>query len=121
MDTFIRLLGDKVRKMRKAQGLSQEKLGEKAGFDYRYIGFIEQARVNPTIKTLEKVATALNVYLCDICPSKADLEKNKKGVPAQFTEREKVMSKIMRHLNKVDNAKLKSIERIIKIAVEDDK
>ncbi len=121
MDTFIRLLGDRVRKMRKAQGLSQEKLGEKAGFDYRYIGFIEQARVNPTIKTLEKVANALNVYLCDLCPSKDDLSKNKKGVPPQITEREKILSKIMRHLNKTDNVKLKSIERIIKITVENEK
>lgn len=120
MDTFIRLLGDRVRKMRKAQGLSQEKLGEKAGFDYRYIGFIEQARVNPTIKTLEKVASALNVHLCDLCPSKEELNKNKKGVPTQITEREKIMSKIMRHLNKIDNNRLKNIERIVKITVDSD-
>jgi transcriptional regulator with XRE-family HTH domain len=120
MDNFIRLLGDRVRKLRKAQGLSQEKLGEKAGFDYRYIGFIEQARVNPTIKTLEKVADALNVHLCDLCPSKEELIKNKKGVPPQITEREKILSKMMRHLNKVDNAKLKSIEKIVKISVENE-
>lgn len=40
MDALIKLISVNVRKLRKAQGLSQEKLGEKAGFDYRYIGFI---------------------------------------------------------------------------------
>ncbi len=116
MDAFIRLLGVKVRMLRKAQGLSQEKLGEKAGFDYRYIGFIEQARVNPTIKTLEKVAHALKLTVPDLFPSNKEIEINKKGVPAKVAEREKILSKIMKDLNKVDNSKLKSIAKIVNIS-----
>ncbi|MBU2594978.1 MAG: helix-turn-helix domain-containing protein [Candidatus Edwardsbacteria bacterium] len=116
MDALIRLLGNKVRMLRKAQGLSQEKLGEKAGFDYRYIGFIEQARVNPTIKTLEKVAHALKLTVPDLFPSSKEIETNKKGVPAKVVEREKIMSKIMKDLNKVDNRKLKSIAKIVNIS-----
>ncbi|OGF01631.1 MAG: hypothetical protein A2024_05510 [Candidatus Edwardsbacteria bacterium GWF2_54_11] len=117
MDTLIRLLGNKVRSLRKAQGLSQEKLGEKAGFDYRYIGFIEQARVNPTIKTLGKVAAALKLTVPDLFPGNKEIEADKKGVPAKVAEREKIMSKIIRDLNKVDNKKLKSIAKIINISV----
>ncbi|MDQ7799077.1 MAG: helix-turn-helix transcriptional regulator [Candidatus Edwardsbacteria bacterium] len=116
MNDFIRLVGAKVRKLRKAQGLSQEKLGEKAGFDYRYIGFIEQSRVNPTLKTLEKVAHALKLTVPDLFPSSKEIETNKKGVPAKVAEREKIMSKIMKDLNKVDNSKLKSIAKIINIS-----
>ena len=118
MNDFIRLVGANVRKLRKAQGLSQEKLGEKAGFDYRYIGFIEQSRVNPTMKTLGKVAAALNLTVPDLFPSNKEIEANKKAVPAKEIEREKIMSKIMKNLNKVDNRKLKSVARIIKISVE---
>ncbi len=117
MDALIRLIGGNVRKMRKAQGISQQKLGERAGFDYRYIGFIEQARVNPTIKTLEKVAAALNASVRDLLPANAALEINKKGLPAKITDREKVISFIMRDLNKADTVKLRKIRRIVKISV----
>jgi transcriptional regulator with XRE-family HTH domain len=120
MNIFIRLLGDRVRKLRKNQKLSQEKLGKKAGFDYRYIGFIEQARVNPTIKTLGKIANALNIPLCELCPTKEELLKYKKPVSGQASEREKVLYKIVRNLNAVSTNKLKSIERIVKITVETD-
>jgi len=119
MDAFIKLLGANVQKLRKAQGLSQRKLGEKAGFDYRYIGFIEQARVNPTLKTLGKVASALNLTVPDLFPSNKEIETNKKGLPAKVAEREKILSKIMKNLNKVDNLKLKSVARIINISVEE--
>ncbi|HAD81756.1 MAG: hypothetical protein A2509_10740 [Candidatus Edwardsbacteria bacterium RIFOXYD12_FULL_50_11] len=116
MNDFIGLVGDKVRKLRKAQGLTQGQLGEKAGFDYRYIGFIEQARVNPTIKTLEKVANALKLTVPDLFPGNKEIETAKKGAPAKVVEREKIMSKIMKDLNKVDNSKLKSIAKIVNIS-----
>jgi transcriptional regulator with XRE-family HTH domain len=118
MNDFIRLVGAKVKKLRKAQGLSQEKLGKKAGFDYRYIGFIEQARVNPTLKTLGKVAAALKLTVPELFPSNKEIETNKKGVPAKVLEREKIMAKIMKDLNKADNKKLKNLARVIKISVE---
>lgn len=118
MNDFIGLVGAKVRKLRKAQGLTQGQLGEKAGFDYRYIGFIEQSRVNPTLKTLGKVANALKMTVPDLFPSKEEINAGKKGAPAKVVEREKIMSKIMKDLNKVDNKKLKSIARVIKISME---
>lgn len=117
MDALIKLIGANVRKIRKAKGLSQQKLGERASFDYRYIGFIEQARVNPTIKTLEKVASALNVTVRDLFPANSEIEANKKGLPAKISDRERVISIIMRDLNKADNTKLKQLRRIIKITV----
>ena len=117
MDDLIRLIGANVRKFRKAQGLSQQKLGEKAGFDYRYVGFIEQARVNPTIKTLGQVAAALKTTVRDLFPKNPELAINKKGAPAKITDREKIISVIMRDLNKANDAKLKKIRRIIKILV----
>lgn len=117
MDALIRLIGGNIKKIRKAQGLTQEKLGKKAGYDYRYIGFLEQSRVNPTIRTLEKVAAALNFSLRDLFPKNSELETGKKGGPAKITEREKIMAHIMKDLNIADEKTLMSINRIIKITV----
>jgi len=121
MDTFIRLLGGNIRKARKAQGLSQQKLGEKAGFDYRYIGFIEQARVNPTIKTLEKVATALNMSLKELFPKKTEMETGKREPSGKVSDREKIIASLTKYLEKSDIQDLKTVERIIKITVDRDK
>lgn len=50
-----------VRNFRKAQGLSQEKLGEAAGLHRTYIGNIEQQVVNPSLSNVERIAEALGV------------------------------------------------------------
>lgn len=118
MDLVIRLIGSKVRRLRKSQGLSQQQLGEKAGFDYRYVGFIEQARVNPTIKTLEKVAGALNITVAELLPTSDEIAGGKKGSAHKYTEQELIKSKIVKHLNKVDNKTLKKINRIVNSLVE---
>lgn len=117
MDVLIRLIGGNVKKIRKAQGLTQEILGKKAGCDYRYIGFIEQARINPTIRTLEKVAAALNFSVLDLLPKNSELETDKKGGTAKITEREIIMAHIVKDLNKADGKTLKNLNRIIKITV----
>lgn len=117
MDALIKLIGGNIKKIRKAQGLTQEKLGKKAGFDYRYVGFIEQARVNPTIKTLERVAAALNFSLRDLFPKNSELETGKKSAPPKAAEREIITAHIMKDLNKADEKTLISVNRIIKIAV----
>lgn len=55
------LLGPIVREARIAQGWSQERLAETAGLDRSYVGEIERGRVSPTLLTLEKLATALQL------------------------------------------------------------
>ncbi|MEW4430355.1 helix-turn-helix transcriptional regulator [Paenibacillus pabuli] len=61
MSELLDLVGARIRDIRKAQGLSQEVLAEKAGFNSSYIGFIERAERNISLKNLEKIAAALNV------------------------------------------------------------
>lgn len=55
------LLGPIVREARISQGWSQERLAETAGLDRSYVGEIERGRVSPTLLTLEKLATALQL------------------------------------------------------------
>lgn len=52
-----------VRKLRKQKGWSQEELAEKAKLDPKSIVQIENAKRNPTLKTLQKIASALNVSI----------------------------------------------------------
>ncbi|MFK4300410.1 MULTISPECIES: helix-turn-helix domain-containing protein [unclassified Paenibacillus] len=61
MSELLDLVGTRIRDIRKSKGLSQEALAEKAGFNSSYIGFIERAERNISLKNLEKIAKALNV------------------------------------------------------------
>ena len=53
--------GDKIRALRKAQQLTQEQLGERAGLHHTYVGAIERAECNLTMDNIEKVATGLGL------------------------------------------------------------
>lgn len=53
--------GEKVREIRKENGLSQEELSFKAGLHRTYIGMIERAEKNITLTNIEKIARALDV------------------------------------------------------------
>lgn len=46
--------------------MSQEALAEKAGFNISYIGFIERAECNNSIKNLEKISSALDVGVYEL-------------------------------------------------------
>ena len=52
-----------LRRLRVAKDLSQEELAFAAGVERAYVGHLERATKNPTIVTLEKLATTLE---CDI-------------------------------------------------------
>jgi transcriptional regulator with XRE-family HTH domain len=53
--------GEKVRVIRKKQGLSQEQLAHNANLHRTYIGMIERAEKNITLINIEKIAKALDV------------------------------------------------------------
>ncbi len=55
--------GNKVRKERHKQRLSQEQLAEKAGLHRTYIGMIERAEKNITLENIHKICKALNFNL----------------------------------------------------------
>lgn len=55
--------GNKVREERLKKGFSQEALAEKAGVHRTYIGMIERAEKNITLKNIGKIAKALNIKI----------------------------------------------------------
>jgi len=66
LEDVKRLIGDRIRQLRKEQSLSQEKLGDKADLHYTHIGSIERGEKNWSIDTLIKVAKGLNIEVADL-------------------------------------------------------
>ena len=56
---ILKTFGKRIREERIKQNLSQEKLAEKAGVHRTYIGMVERAEKNITLKNIEKIAKAL--------------------------------------------------------------
>lgn len=55
--------GERLRKERMKRNLSQEELAEIADVHRTYIGMLERAEKNVTLKNLEKIAKALKVKI----------------------------------------------------------
>ncbi|RTL77539.1 MAG: XRE family transcriptional regulator [Bradyrhizobiaceae bacterium] len=60
------LVGENVKKVRLAKGLTQEELAELSGFSQQYISGLESGRRNPTVITLYELAVALRVNYLDL-------------------------------------------------------
>lgn len=63
MTTVTQKFGEKLRKLRKQKGLTQEKLSEMTGIDYSYLNQIEAGKKNPSLKRITKLARVLGVPL----------------------------------------------------------
>jgi transcriptional regulator with XRE-family HTH domain len=61
LSDFLKLIGERIRSLRKEKGLTQEALAEKSGIHYSYIGGIERGDRNISLTTLEKVINALEI------------------------------------------------------------
>lgn len=61
-------LGNKIQKLRKETGLTQEEFAEKLNISRTHIGHIEQGRKSPSIKLIGKIAKALKLKVKDIFP-----------------------------------------------------
>jgi transcriptional regulator with XRE-family HTH domain len=55
------LVGERLFMTRRTRGFSQEELGKMVGISKRMIAHYESKESDPTIETLKKLATALNV------------------------------------------------------------
>ena len=60
------IVGNKIRKIRDTQGISQEELAARAEVHRTYISHVECATRNITIYVLVKIAKALKVHPSDL-------------------------------------------------------
>jgi Predicted transcriptional regulators len=66
-DRTLRTFGRNVARVRVEKGFSQDKLAEKANLDRTYLSGIERGVRNPGIKTVLRIAQALDVGVDNFC------------------------------------------------------
>ena len=64
--TNYKKIGERLKRIRRENNLTQEKLAEMAEVDPKSVIEIENGKRNLTIKTLSKLASALKVSISDI-------------------------------------------------------
>lgn len=69
--TIYKNLGKKIKKMRIAQGLSQEQLAEECSLSASYISCIERGTKKANLEKLEKLSNRLD-FIIDIYPRSFD-------------------------------------------------
>ena len=63
---ILRQFGDKVKKLRKAKGWSQEELAKRARLHRTYIGSIERSERNVSLINIERIAKSLGAEISDL-------------------------------------------------------
>lgn len=65
-EPILVLFGRNVQNHRRALGMSQEQLADRAGVHRTYIGMIERAEKNITLCNIERIANALDLSISDL-------------------------------------------------------
>ena len=86
MDTIIKDIGKRIRTYRLQAGLSQEKLAEIASCDATYLSEIEQGKRNPSLKVIERIATALQIPLSKLFENIDGIENSMRNIPQECYE-----------------------------------
>lgn len=66
MEDWNRIVGDNIKRLRTARGLTQEKLAVDADIDLTYAGGIERGRRNPSLEVLGRIANALSADITEL-------------------------------------------------------
>ena len=64
--SICKRFGERVRKLRTAQGLSQEAFAQQTGLHRTYIGGIERGERNVSLENIEKIAIGLNLTVSEL-------------------------------------------------------
>ena len=63
---ILQRFGDRVRKLRKDCGWSQEELAQASGLDRSYMGSVERGERNIALRNLEAIALAFEISLSEL-------------------------------------------------------
>lgn len=62
---IVEKFGGRVKELRKKKSLTQEKLADKSGLHYTYVGAVERGTKNISLKNIERVVKGLGVSLSE--------------------------------------------------------
>lgn len=110
-------LGSRIKSLRKAHNLTQQKLAEKVEVSRIYVQALESNRRLPSMKLLQRLAPALNVEVTDLlmdlsapgAPGRVQLESMLENGELEIWYRSK----------KLSEQELRRVYRIIEAALDD--
>lgn len=76
-----------IKEVRKVKGLSQQELGERLGVSGAYIQQIESNKKNPSMKTLQRIAKALEITLGELVGVETNLFIKNDSVEARIIDK----------------------------------
>lgn len=95
-----KLMGQRIRQLRKARGWTQQELAEKADLDYKYVGAVERGERNITLDNIEKIAAGFEAEVHQLFLFSA---------PASEVSEERITEAKIRDLLKQSNAGQKKL------------
>jgi transcriptional regulator with XRE-family HTH domain len=110
-NSILKLIGQRIRNLRKEMKMSQEALGEKGGFHFSYIGQVERGEKNISILNLTKIANALDVNLGNLFTYIDEEEK--------LTETDLDVKEILSILRNQKPDKVRMIRNIVRGIIEE--
>lgn len=75
MSEILGRVGARLKQLRLARNLTQEQLAEAAGLSYKFVGEIERGIGNPTLTTLDSLASALQIALTELVVDEARADR----------------------------------------------
>lgn len=95
-------VGDRIRAIRKAQGLTQQQLAELSNLDDAYIGSVERGERNFSIDTLEKIVAALQIQPAQLFHSQDHLSESEVAQQSAVDEYAVTVSELsVKQINKL--------------------
>lgn len=112
MTELAEQLGVKIKQIRKTAKLTQEKLAEKTGLSVEYISRIERGVAQPSFKTIEMLADALNVTVKDFWDFNAPIIFRDKKLDDK--QKKKYLDVISSELKEMDVRELMIVYNVVK-------
>lgn len=106
MKPIKKLLGERIRELRKAKGLTQEQLAELVGVEPRHISRVEGGYSSPSIERLARIAEILEVPIKELFDykhlndSEDRLKDIEDAIGGMSDEYQKIVYKIVRAFGK---------------------
>ena len=86
MSEIAKNIGNRIRSYRTQLGYSQERLAEISGCHPTYIGQVERGEKNPTLESVEKIASALEISLSKLFENLGSDDSNERNIPLECYE-----------------------------------
>lgn len=110
--TFLKIVGGRVRAIRKSKKMSQERLAELSGLHPTYISDVERGKVNASIYSCFMIAKALDMPFAELISS--NMDKKTAGTENEIA----VVMGLVRELDKKKQTLILSAVRGILSSIE---